>query len=77
MEKRKLIGILLIVLSIALLIWVGSEIMNTITLSGLRYPATATYTPPFPLHGPLVVLGGVCAIALLIVGLHLLSPRKR
>ena len=77
MDKRKIIGAGLIVVSIALFVIVWLEIQKYVTLTGLRLGSQAIYNPPFEFHGPLVVLGGVCAVVLLLVGLYLLSPRRK
>ncbi|MBQ6384446.1 MAG: hypothetical protein IJJ42_12760 [Clostridia bacterium] len=77
MNRRRIIGILLIVLSLALIVIGWKEIEKTITLSGLFGNSVAYYNPPFPWHGPLVVLGGVVAVVLFLVGLYLVSPGRR
>ena len=52
------------------------EIKKTVILKGPW--AGTVYTPPFPFHGPLVVLGGIAAFVLFLVGIHLIwSDRRR
>ena len=77
MRRKRLIGILLIVASLALAVIVFSEVQKTVTLTGLGISGTASYSPPFAYHGPLVVLGGVAAAALLLAGLYLASPGRK
>ena len=77
MTRRRIIGIILLVISLALAVFVYTEVHRTVTLSGLMVGSTATYTPPFEFHGPLVVLAGVAAAALFITGLYLVSPDRK
>ena len=76
MTRRRIIGIVLLVVSLGLVVFVYSEVHKTVTLSGLMVGSTATYTPPFEFHGPLVVLAGVAAAALFITGLYLVSADR-
>ena len=77
MNRRRIIGFLLILLSVILFLFVGSQITKYVSLTGLRLGARADYTPPYPYHGPLVVSCGVLGIVLLLVGLYLASPRNK
>lgn len=77
MDIRKIIGVLLIAISIILFVIVASQILQYVSLTGISLNAHAEYTPPFPYHGPLVVAGGVAGIIILLVGLHLISPRRK
>ena len=72
-----IIGAILIVLSIVLFVMVGTQIMKYVSLTGLSLGARAEYTPPFPYHGLLIVLGGIVGVAFLLTGLYLMSGRKR
>ena len=76
MSRKRVVGILLIVVSLALMGGAVSEVTKTVTLSGLTFGSTATYTPPFEGHGPLVVAAGVLAVVLFLIGLHLASPER-
>ena len=77
MSRKRIAGILLIVVSLVLLYITVSEILKTVTLSGLQMGSTATYNPPFPYHGPLVVLAGIASVAAFLVGLYLVSPKRK
>ena len=77
MNRRRIIGFLLILLSVILFVFVGSQITKYVSLTAFHAGARADYTPPFPNHGLLVVISGVLGIVLLLVGLYLASPRKR
>ena len=74
MSRRRIIGIILIIVSLVLAVLVFSEIQKTVTLSGLQIGSTATYTPPFKYHSPLLVLAGIVSAALFLTGLYLVSP---
>ncbi len=76
MSLKRIIGIVLIVVSFVLAVIVFTEIQKTVTISGLTLGSTANYNPPFEHHGPLVVAGGAAAVVLLLVGLYLASPGK-
>ena len=77
MRRKRIIGVLLIVASLVLAVIVFSEVQKTVILTGLGISGTASYTPPFAYHGPLVVLGCVTAVALLLAGLYLASPDRK
>ena len=77
MNRRRIIGFLLILLSVILFLFVGSQITKYVSLTGLRLGARADYTPPYPNHGLLVVSCGMLGIVLLLVGLYLASPRNK
>ena len=77
MVRRKLIGILLIAVSIALIVFFAMEVSAHITLTGHGIGSIATYDVPYPFHGPLVVLAGVGAVAAFLVALHLLCPGNK
>ncbi len=73
---RRILGGLLIAVSLLLIVLVCLEVKKTVTLSGLRVGSTATYEPPFPFHGPLVVLAGIAGVVCFLIGLYLVSPRR-
>ncbi len=76
MSRRRIVGYVLIAISLVLAVVVVTEIQKTVTLKGPW--AGTVYTPPFPFHGPLVVLGGIAAFVLFLVGIHLVwSDRRR
>ena len=78
MSRKRIIGIILIAVSLVLTVIFFTEIQKTVTLSGVGAGSTAAYTPPFAFHGPLVVLAGVAAAVFFLIGLYLVSPgRKR
>ena len=77
MDRKRIIGIILIVISLVLTAIVFSEIRKTLTLSGLTFGSTATYKPPFEYHGPLVVLAGIVAAVLFLTGLYLVSRDRK
>ena len=74
MVRRKLIGILLNAVSIALIVLFAREVSAHITLTGHGIGSIATYDVPYPFHGRLVVLAGVGAVAAFLGALHLLGP---
>ncbi len=73
---RKIVGILLIAVSLVLIVLAFLEVKKTVTLSGLMVGSTATYEPPFAFHGPLVVLAGVAGVVCFLIGLYLVSPGR-
>ncbi len=77
MNRRRIIGFLLILLSVILFLFVGSQITKYVSLTGLRLGARVDYTPPYPNHSLLVVSCGMLGIVLLLVGLYLASPRNK
>lgn len=76
MSRKRIIGIVLIAVSLVLAVIVILEIQKTVTLSGPTLGSTATYNPPFKYHGPLTVAGGIVSVILLLVGLYLASPNR-
>ncbi len=76
MSRRRIIGFVLIAISLVLAVIIVTEIQRTVTLKG---PWAGTeYKPPFEFHGPLVVLGGIVSFVLFLVGIHLVwSDRRR
>ncbi len=77
MTRRRIIGGVLIAISLALAVIVYTEVQKTVTITGLHVGSTATYTPPFEFHGPLVVLAGIAGAALFISGLYLVSSDRK
>ena len=77
MNLRRIIGFLLILLSVILFVFVGSQVTKYVSLTGLHAGARADYTPPFPNHGLLVVSCSALGMLLLLVSLYLASPRKK
>ena len=77
MNRKRIIGILLIVVSLVLLYFTVSEIRKTVTLSGFGMGSTAFYALPFPYHGLLVVLAGFVSVAAFLIGLFLISPKRK
>ena len=77
MDRKRIIGIILITASLMLAAIVFSEIRKTVTLSGLTVGSTASYKPPFEFHGPLVVLAGIVAAVLFLTGLYLVSHNRK
>ena len=47
MDIRKIIGVLLIAISIILFVIVASQILQYVSLTGISLNAHAEYTPPF------------------------------
>ena len=77
MKRRKIIGLVLIGISVALIVVFYREVTAHVKLTGVGSDASAIYDPPFPFHGPLVVLAGVGAAASFLAGLHLIGPGKK
>ena len=77
MSRKRIIGIILIAISIVLAIIVYSEIQKTLTLSGLTIGSTASYKPPFEYHGPLVIVTGIIAAVSFLTGLYLISSDRK
>ena len=75
MSRRRIIGYVLTAVSLVLAVIVVTEIKKTVILKGPW--AGTVYTPPFPFHGPLVVVGGIAAFVLFLVGIHQIRSDRR
>ena len=76
MKIKRMIGFVLIAVSLVLAVIVFQEIQKTVTLSGRGIGSIAFYDAPFAHHGLLVVLGGIAAVVSLLAGLYLASPKR-
>ncbi len=76
MNRKRILGVILILAGLVLIVLASLEVKKTVTLSGLTVGSTATYEPPFAFHGPLVVLAGIAGIVCFLIGLYLVSPGR-